>query len=218
MTTVTQVRPTLTALPERMKKLPVDERGFPVPWFVEWIDNKPEFRVMNRQRWHDAVVKSLCWVCGEKLGLIQVFTVGPMCTVNKTTAEPPSHRDCAIWSAKNCPFLSKPHMVRREDEFTEQLDRVGVAINRNPGTVCLWFTRSFTLFRDQNNQPLIQMGEADHIEWFCQGRRATREEVLESIRTGLPLLGELAEAEGPAAVRDLHVMAENAIRRLVPKE
>ena len=29
-------------LPPRMMRRPVNERGFPVPWFVEWIDDKPD--------------------------------------------------------------------------------------------------------------------------------------------------------------------------------
>ena len=206
-------------LPERMKKLPIDKRGFVIPAFVQWLNGEPDFRIMNRQYWHDCVVKDLCWVCGEKLGLIRTFCIGPMCCINRTTAEPPSHRDCAIWSAKNCPFLTRPHMVRREDEFTAQLpDKPGISIDRNPGVTALWFTRDYKVFRDPKGGALIHIGEPDHIEWFCEGRKAKREEILESIRTGLPFLEEMAKTEGPAAERELHAMAENAIRRLVPKE
>jgi hypothetical protein len=34
------------------------------------------------------------------------FVVGPMCGINRNSAEPPSHKECAQWSARNCPFLS----------------------------------------------------------------------------------------------------------------
>jgi len=213
------MRRELTELPERMKSLPIDKRGYPIPAFVQWINGEPDFRVMNRQYWHDCVVKGLCWVCGGRLGLIQVFTIGPMCAINRTTSEPPSHRECAVWSARNCPFLSRPHMVRREDEFTEQcVQASGVSIKRNPGVMCLWFTRDYKLFADQNNHPLIQVGHPDHVEWFAEGRKATRAEIMESIRTGLPALEELARAEGPAAIRELRTMAADAIEKLLPKE
>ena len=38
-----QMKP-LPPMPSRIAALPVDERGYPVPWFVAWIDGKPEFR------------------------------------------------------------------------------------------------------------------------------------------------------------------------------
>lgn len=205
-------------LPDRMKTLPVDDRGYIVPRFVGYVDGKPDFRIMDRQFWQDAVVKSLCWVCGERLGIIQVFTIGPMCAVNRTTAEPPSHRECAIWSAKNCPFLTRPHMVRREDEVTAQCQSIGgVSIRRNPGVVCLWFTRDYKVFRDNEGKPLIQVGEPDHIEWYAEGRKAKRAQVLESIRTGLPFLEEMATGEGPEAVRELRRMMY-AAGKLLPRE
>ena len=56
-----------------------------------------------------------CWVCGDPLGVHLTFPIGPMCALNRTISEPPSHHECASWSARNCPFLSRPHMVRRED-------------------------------------------------------------------------------------------------------
>jgi len=31
---VSRLRPNLPPLPDRMKALPIDRRGFPVPWFV----------------------------------------------------------------------------------------------------------------------------------------------------------------------------------------
>jgi hypothetical protein len=52
-----------------MSDLPVDERGFPVPWFVAWFDGKPEFRAMDGLKWIRAVREHLCWVCGGRLGV-----------------------------------------------------------------------------------------------------------------------------------------------------
>jgi len=99
-----------------MRSLPLDERGYPVPWFVAWVDGKPEFRASSREKFRDAVKKRLCWVCGEQLGVYMVFVAGCMCGINRTTSEPPCHLECGQWSAINCPFLSNPQMVRREDD------------------------------------------------------------------------------------------------------
>jgi hypothetical protein len=102
------IRPELEALPSRMKTLPVDERGYPVPWFVDWVDGKPEFRAMDGNKWESAVRYRLCWVCGGTLGVNKSFVAGPMCGINRTSAEPPCHLECATWSARNCPFLKNP--------------------------------------------------------------------------------------------------------------
>jgi hypothetical protein len=135
------LRPELDAagMPHRMKFLPVD-RGYPVPWFVDWIDGAPEFRAMNPNKWVAAVKKKLCWVCGSKLGKYMAFVSGPMCGINRTSSEPPCHLDCARWSAKNCPFLVRPRMVRREGDGMEDGKFAGgIGLTRNPGqatTVC----------------------------------------------------------------------------------
>jgi LAGLIDADG-like domain len=96
-----QLHPGLEAVPDRLKKLPV-YRGYPVPWFVDWIGDVPEFRAMDGDKWHLAINNKLCWVCGEQLGRFMTFVVGPMCGINRTTSEPPCHLECAQWSVRNC--------------------------------------------------------------------------------------------------------------------
>ena len=186
-------------LPARMKNLPLDDRGYPVPWFVAWQDGKPEFRAMDPLKLIKAVKQKLCWVCGERMGVNVCFVAGPMCGINRTSSEPPSHLDCARWSAQNCPFLSNPRMVRREDETLNNArftaEGAGVAIARNPGVAMLWITRQYEVFNDGKGRPLIQMGEPESVEWWACGRVATRAEVVESIESGLPNLEAIARQE-----------------------
>lgn len=186
-------------LPESMRLLPRDERGYPVPWFVPFVEGKPEFRAMDAQKFATALRGNLCWVCGTKMGTTKAFVAGPMCGINRTSAELPCHLACAIWSAKNCPFLTNPRQVRREDDvLTVQNMRekaAGLAIARNPGVVMIWITRSFEVFNDGHGKPLIHMGEPDSVLWFACGREATRAEVQESIDTGLPILEAAARTE-----------------------
>lgn len=198
---MTPLRVELTALPERIAALPVDERGYPVPWFVDWIDGKPEFRAMDRAKWHRALKEKLCWVCGQRLGARLIFVLGPMCVITRTTVEPPCHLECARWSAINCPFLARPHAHRREDGLmAEAVSMGGNPIKRNPGVAALWTTRSFETWRPSEGQILITVGEPEQIEFYAEGRRATRAEVDESVRTGLPLLeAEAVKQEGGMA-------------------
>ena len=219
------LRPELEMLPDRIAKLPV-HRGYPVPWFVEWVKDgvavpigigEPDFRIMSTQRLHDTLrARWLCWICGEKTGANVAFNIGPMCAVNRTSAEPPSHRECAEWAARNCPFLARPHMRRREAGLPEDvvMDR-GIVIMRNPGVALVWVTRKPRTKSDFNGGLLFDIGDPESVSWWYEGRPATREEVESSIESGLPSLQEMAEAQGRGAVTHLD-RAVGKARLLLP--
>jgi hypothetical protein len=215
----TPIRPELEPLPKLMQDLPIDERGYVVPWFCEWIDGKPEFRAMDGRKYRRALNEKLCWVCGRKLAGVYVFVAGPMCGINRTSSEPPCHIDCGRWSARNCPFLTKPDMVRREDEQINnakmRANAPGKAITRNPGVALLWFTREYEVFDDGRGNPLIQMGRPSGVEWYCRGRAATREEVEESIDSGLPALEAIARTQ-EGAIEELY-RKRKAFERWLPR-
>ena len=198
MTHETIALKTTEPLPSRMQGLPVDERGYVVPWFVDWQDGKPEFRAMDPEKFLKAIREKRCWVCGQPLGVYVCFVAGPMCGINRTSSEPPSHSECAHWSARNCPFLSNPRAVRREDEVINNQclrdNAAGFALTRNPGVTMLWTTRMYEIFRTETG-PLIQMGEPEKVDWYACGKIATREQVLESIASGLPNLEAMARTE-----------------------
>lgn len=191
---VRELRSELEKLPSRMKTLPIDDRGYVVPWFVAWHDGKPEFRAMDGEKWVRAVRGKLCWVCGERLGRWMTFVAGPMCGINRTSSEPPSHLECAQWSARNCPFLNNPDAIRREDEECNPLSKCigGVGIQRNPGVAMLWTTNTYHVFDDGRGGRLLQMGAPTAVEWYAHGKPATREKVLASIESGFPALAEMA--------------------------
>lgn len=198
-TTIEPLRAELTALPQRIRALPV-HRGYPVPWFVAWVDGEPEFRTADGEKWSRAVKQRLCWVCGQQLGSWLAFVLGPMCGITRTTSEPACHRECAEWSIHNCPFLMRPHAVRRENNLPEgAVDAPGCPIHRNPGVSLLWMTKSFTMFRAPDGRPLIRVGDPSEVICFAEGRRATRPEIDESIAGGLPSLADLAKQEGRGA-------------------
>lgn len=196
----------------RIGKLPVDKHGRPVPWFVAWIDGQPDFRVIGPGKITDAVRYQLCWVCGGPLGGYKAFVIGPMCAVNRVSAEPPSHRDCAVYSAMHCPFLATPNMVRRDRSLpADTLMPAGQMLRRNPGVALVWVTRRYSLFAADGGA-LISIGDPTETLWFAHGRDATRDEVLASIDSGLPALQEMAEEEGPDAVEALEKMHADALQ------
>jgi hypothetical protein len=143
---------------------------------------------------------------------------------NRCISEPPSHLDCAIYSARVCPFLANPRMRRNardlyapDGTLRDGLNEAaGIGLKRNPGAVCVWVTKEFRVVREGNGV-LFRLGDPEQVLWFAEGRPATRDEVLHSIETGLPILADLARQEGPAAQAALAKQRETALA-LVPAE
>ena len=230
-------------LPEmnhRIHKLKRDHRGFPVPWFVQWFKEvrknpdgtpqrepcdygvgEPDFRVMDSQKLGLAIRNDLCWVCGEKLGTFnKAFTIGPMCAINRTISEPPSHFSCAMFSVRACPFLMRPRMRRNEKDIPEQgMPAPGFHLDRNPGVICIWVTKSYRVFRAYAGDPglLLRIGDPLQVHWFAEGQPATRAQVEASIESGYPSLLQMAQRDGDSAIAALAKMKAQAMA-LLPSE
>lgn len=198
-------RSDLPQLPDRMRHLPVDYRGYPVPWFVATIDGKPDFRVIRPNGVAMAWNSKICWLCGHQLGTFKANVIGPMCGINRVTSEPPQHLECAEFAAKACPFLTRPLAIRRERGLPEDRYAPGKPIDRNPGVVLIWVTRIIKPFKVKNTDDtpgvLFQLGDPTSLSFWREGRRATHDEIDESVRTGLPALEAEAEERGGHAGR-----------------
>jgi hypothetical protein len=248
MNSTIEYRHGLPERPSRVALLPLNEKGYPVPWFVATcercplckepaeivpqrsgpstfrkrcdcaaeLERYPDFRVADEEKLIRAIKKRLCWICGEKLGQHCVFVAGPMCGINRTSAEPPSHRECAEYAAKACPFLTMPKVVRRDARLPPgHKAPAGVMLHRNPGVTMLWVCDEWRMeiIRHPQNAGdpgapqagiLFQMGDPSEVLWFADGRAASREEVLESIKTGMPALKGVAMQQGERAVLALN--------------
>lgn len=206
-------------LPESMAILPIDERGYPVPEFVYWGDDgKPDFRIIKPGWFTVCTARNRCWLCGGNMGGRKWFVTGPMCTITRTSAEPPAHRLCAEFAVKNCPFLTKPLAKRNERDLPEErADAGGFAIMRNPGVTAIWECRSYRVFGDGQGKALIEMGDPQMVTFWREGRKASREEILSSIESGIPFLAEAANRDGAAAVRELYAIIDEYRKTILHK-
>jgi hypothetical protein len=207
-------RPGLPPMPDRIRQLPVSEKGYPVPYFVAWIDGVPDFRISDPAKLVRCVKQHRCWVCGEPLGKYFAFNIGPMCAINRISSEPPSHTSCALFSATACPFLTLPKAVRRDANMpADTQNPAGNMIERNPGVALVWVTQTYRKLRAEGGVGvLFEIGEPTETFWFAQGRAATTQEVMDSIASGLPILQDLATQDGPDAVRELAAMTREAMK------
>jgi hypothetical protein len=193
-------------LPARMRKLPVDARGYPVPYFVAWFDasggatrrgeGSPDFRLVHPRTIATCHTDRLCWVCGETLGSYKSFVIGTMNALGRTCSEPPSHTDCADFSARACPFLIHPKEKRREHRIPGSWHKPeGETIACHPRMALVWTVKRYGVLR-VNDAILFDIGTPEQVRWYTEGRLATRAEVIASIESGLPRLYEIAKREG----------------------
>ena len=217
--------------PNRIARLPKDERGYPVPRFVEWfiedldgerrlarrtdLNAKPDFRIASAEYRAQAFKYGYCWVCGDQLGAHKVYAIGPMCVINRTTSEPACHRACAEYAVKACPFLLRPRMRRLPHaDDVESRSPGGIMLERNPGCICLYETKEAKGFSDGIGSWLIRLGKPTKVDWWAEGRTATRSEIQASIDSGYPLLLAEAKKDGLQALGELARLTGAAMKLL----
>jgi hypothetical protein len=204
-------------MPERLARRPVSERGFPVPWFVSWIGGKWDFVNLDPNKIGEAYHRNLCFLCGGTMGRFKAFTIGPMCSINRISSEPPAHRECAEYAVRACPFLARPSAKRNEKAALGKFEDVpGLGIEHNPGAMLIWITKTFRPVQVDRGA-LFQIGDPVEVQWYAEGRKATRAEIDAAIAKGLPLLRKAAESDGPEGMRELDAYIKRA-EKLLPAE
>lgn len=212
------LRRSLPPLPRRMRSLPVDPRGYPVPFFVGRLtpDGPLDFRIADRAKFAACVNDRRCWLCGQALGRWTTFVTGPMCTINRVSAEPPCHYECALFAAQACPFLSLPKSKRNDSGIPSDdadLRPPGEFIKGNPGITALWSTQAPYALVEVDRGVLFRMPTFERLEWWTEGRPATEAEALAAITKGVAMLRAACVLDSTEAAFELEqFMIEGAIR------
>ena len=211
-------RADLPTIPAAMACRPIGQNGYPVPWFVcEDQRGEPDFRYSDAKKLLAAIAHDRCWVCGEPLGKHRAFLVGPAGAINRVTGEPPMHRECAEFSAKACPFLTRPAAERREDDAPADavVDPTGQMLKHNPGVCVLWTVRApgYRAFR-RGAGVLFELDGPTKVLWLTRGRAATREEAARAIDLAAITLLVMTAGEGEA-MRELESRL-SAAREMLP--
>jgi len=189
----TPVRPDLPPLPARMLYLPVDDRGYPIPEFVSNLDGKRDFRAVSLEHMANCISDDVCWICGQRLEALKAFVIGPLPAIRGFSNEPPSHIECAEFAVRACPFLLLPKAKHRtmDNPKVEKLPRAGKG---NPGVSCVYTVRGYA-HQERRKGIIFLTGEAVRTEWYTQGRRATRSEVLAAIEASIREFGSPGSEE-----------------------
>jgi len=99
------------AIPDRMRHLKIDARGYPIPCMVV-IDKagKPHFAINDEQKRFRVIRNDLCSICGTKLFRGRWFVGGALSAFHPEGAfiDPPMHSECAHFALQVCPYLASP--------------------------------------------------------------------------------------------------------------
>jgi hypothetical protein len=213
-------------VPKRLAGMRRDHRGFIIPFFVAWLDQgqqrrpgtgAPDFRVVDPSAFAACVRFKLCWLCGQPLGRHCAFVLGPMCVISRVNSEPPSHRDCAEYALKVCPFLTRPAMRRNPSSFEMPVvPAAGEHSERNPGLMALWMSDGAAVWNADRGEPgvLFTVNDPTEVVWWREGRLATKDEVTLGLAQAMPALEAQAAQQGAAAIKELERMAERALTYL----
>lgn len=129
----TEYRQGLPERPERIARLPLDARGYPIPFFVMNRDGVLDFRVVDHDKVVRAAEQNQCFICGDKLGRHKFFAAGPKSMVVMQSSHGPSHKECVEYALKACPFILYPAHRRTAamPDIPLKVDE-GVQIERPP--------------------------------------------------------------------------------------
>lgn len=96
-------------IPPIMQKLPLDARGYPIPYVVLYDDKGcPHFKINDDKKVKECADKNLCTVCGTKMDRTSMWLIGGPGSAfhpRGMFVETPVHRDCGLYSLQTCPYL-----------------------------------------------------------------------------------------------------------------
>lgn len=116
--------------PFRMRALPLDPRGYPIPWVAAvGEDGKHDFRVLDVTKVGTCLRECRCSICGGRINGLMAFVGGPLSIANRLFNDPPMHQECAVYALQVCPYLAAPSFA-----YARKLPSMeGVHVEEIPG-------------------------------------------------------------------------------------
>lgn len=155
--------------PDRIAAMKKDVRGYPIPFSVKYgADGAPDFRVIDPEKWEDAVIAKRCGISGGFLGSHLAFVGGPRSIENRYFTDLPMHRDCAIYALRVCPFIAAPKFSYSRD-FTEEIAVNEHVSTTRPSRFGLGISKGFEVVRLPQGDIALRSQPFKSIEWWENG-------------------------------------------------
>lgn len=135
-------------IPSFLKHPKVNKNGFPIPFFVGYVDGKPDFRLLDAKKQMYCIEQKLCAICGKKLIKHSYYFIsGPNGYTNKISTDPAMHRACAEYSLNVCPHLHIEKTTRRETGIEHLKQEQGAIMLDKPPMLLLVKADNFSKVR-----------------------------------------------------------------------
>lgn len=191
----------MSIAPDRIRRLPRDARGYPIPKFVKWLADaetgqlRPEFRIIDNEHMRRCTEHNLCWVCGGHMGVHKTFVIGVLSSVSGASGEPPSHRDCAEFAVQACPYLANPTAQRTLDDSKHGTVPLPGSVDYKGSVNLTWTTQRYAVHQ-YGGGIIFLIGQPESVTWWREGRHATRQECVDALWAALPTLLEHQRRQG----------------------
>jgi hypothetical protein len=123
-------------VPDLMRNLPRDRRGYPIPVNVQVDpDGTPHFALNPENIRQQLFREDRCSICGTKLLRGRWMVGGPASAFHPHGAyqDPPVHRECGRYALQVCPYLAMPSYLKQIATKTlEQRDIPSVSVVIDP--------------------------------------------------------------------------------------
>lgn len=168
------------AVPENIKALPTDARGYQIPWTVLIDDNgKPDFRVIDERKAAAAITDRICSICGKQMGEHVAFVGGPKSMQSRMFIDGPMHELCAVYAAQVCPFIAAPkfgYISKHKEHEGYDLAVIKAVSNDRPDVFGVGVTDVFGLRMFDGAGVVIVAGEWLKVRWFKHGEEVAHVE------------------------------------------
>jgi hypothetical protein len=118
-------------IPENMRYLPRDKRGYPIPTIVfRDSDGNPHFTINAEERREFVLKLDRCGICNHPLSRGRWFVGGPLSAFHERGAfiDPPMHHACAQYALRVCPYLAMPSWTHSIEAKTLDPKKIAVPI------------------------------------------------------------------------------------------
>lgn len=162
------------SIPECMQHLERDARGYPIPYNVTRNrKGKPDFRVIDPNKWNECVVFRKCALTGLPLGEEFAFVGGPQSMLHRLFTDAAMLPEAAEYAIQVCPFLAAPSFSYATVK-NGKLGGEGVTVfegmsTERPEVFAIGITRSYSLYRHGSGL-VIQAGPWESLKRYRHGK------------------------------------------------
>lgn len=173
-------------IPDRMKHLERDPRGYPVPAMAfRDLAGKPHFTITDEVKRRELITRDCCSICGTKLLRGRWLVGGPLSAFHDRGAylDPPMHHECMTYAMQVCPYLAVPKYRNRieagtlsDDDPTPIMLDPNTVPDKPPLFVCVMTTGQKLVARDPVRIYVIPKRPYLRVEFWRDGVQLAEDE------------------------------------------